>query len=101
MAVMETLNVAILARKFSDESAAYQLLEDMRWPDGPVCPHCESVDRAYFLKPRNGVRRTHTGKVSHRRIWKCAECRKQFSVLVGTVFEKSQVPLSKCLWHST
>ncbi len=89
--------MAVLAKKLTDESAAYELLEDMRRPDGPVCPHCESVNRAYFLKPRDGVRRTQTGKVSHRRLWKCAERRKQFSVLVGTIFEKSQVPLSKWL----
>ncbi len=69
----------------------------MRWPDGPVCPHCDSVNRAYFLKPRNNTRLTHTGKVSYRRLWKCAGCRKHFSVLVGTIFEKSQVPLRKWL----
>ena len=60
-------------------------------------PHCDSVDRAYFLEPKNGERRTSTGKVSHRRLWKCAECRKKFSVLVGSIFERSQVPLSKWL----
>ncbi len=91
---MEKLNISVLSKKFSDESAAYELLEEMRWPSGPECPHCGSVDNAYFL---SSARRTSTGKVSNRRLWKCAECRKQFSVLVGTIFERSQVPLSKWL----
>jgi transposase-like protein len=94
---METLNISVIAKKFSDESAAYVKLEEMRWPNGPECPHCGSTNRAYFIKPTNGSRRTSTGKVSYRRIWKCAECRKKFSVLVGTIFERSQVPLSKWL----
>lgn len=94
MRFVETLNISVLAKKFSDESAAYELLESMRWANGPECPHCGSVDNAYFL---SGARRTSTGKVSSRRLWKCAECRKQFSVLVGTIFERSQVPLSKWL----
>ena len=66
----------------------------MRWANGPECPHCGRVDHAYRL---TGARRTSTGKVSNPRLWKCAECRKQFSVLVGTIFERSQVPLSKWL----
>ncbi len=96
---METpvLNLSTLAKHFSDEAAAWELVERMRWPDGPICPHCGDRNRAYFLKPRNGHRTTTTGRVSHRRLWKCAKCRKPFSVLVGTIFERSQVPLSKWL----
>ena len=66
----------------------------MRWPNGPIGPHCGEDDNAYLLK---ATRKTSTGKVSDRRVWKCAECRKQFSVLVGTIFESSHVPLSKWL----
>jgi len=73
------------------------LLEEIRWKNGPECPHCGSVDHAYFLAARNSTRRTSTDKATYRRLWKCAECRKQFSVLVGTIFERSQVPLSKWL----
>ena len=69
----------------------------MRWPNGPECPHCGSVNRAYFIKPQNGERLTKAGKVSYRRLWKCAGCKKQFSVLVGTIFHRSHVPLSKWL----
>lgn len=94
---MAKLNLATITKKFSGESAAWEYLEDLRWPNGPVCPHCGVVGGAYFIKPRNGHRKTSTGKVSYRRLWKCADCRKPFSVLVGTVFERSQVPLSKWL----
>jgi transposase-like protein len=47
--------------------------------------------------PQAFERATSTGKRSYRRLWKCAECRKPFSILVGTIFERSQVPLSKWL----
>ena len=60
-------------------------------------PHCGIVGTAYFLAPKDGTRTTSTGKASYRRVWKCADCRQQFSVLVGTIFEDSKVPLSKWL----
>jgi transposase-like protein len=91
------LNLSELAKHFSDEAAAWELVESLRWKNGPVCPHCGDEGRAYFLKPRNGPRTTSTGAVSYRRTWKCAACRKKFSVLVGTIFENSKVPLSKWL----
>src|SRR5689334_5290828 len=91
------LNLSTLAKHFSDEEAAYLLVEKMRWPDGPICPHCGVVDNAYFLAPREGNRTTRTGNVTYRRVWKCRDCGQQFSVLVGTTFEDSKVPLSKWL----
>jgi len=91
------MNLSTLAKHFSDEAAAWELVEKMRWPDGPVCPRCGDTNRAYFIKPRNGTRTTSTGRVTYRRLWKCKACRKPFSVLVGTIFERSQVPLSKWL----
>jgi transposase-like protein len=91
------LNLSAIAKHFSDEDAAYQLVEKMRWPNGPICPHCGVVGTAYFLAPKDGTRTTSTGKASYRRVWKCADCRQQFSVLVGTIFEDSKVPLSKWL----
>src|SRR4051812_18344732 len=92
------LNLSTLAKHFSDEEAAWLLVEDLRWgTSGPVCPHCGVIDEAYYLEAKNGRRVTSTGKVTYRRLWKCAVCRKQFSVLVGTVFEDSKIPLSKWL----
>lgn len=70
---------------FHDEKAAFEKVEGLLWPDGPVCPHCGGVDRIYDLqKTRIGLR-------------KCGYCRKQFTVRVGTVFESSHVPLHKWL----
>lgn len=93
---MEKLTISVIAKKFSNETAAYELLEEMRWPNGPECPHCGSVNRAYFINAKSR-RITKAGNASFRRLWKCAECKKQFSVLVGTIFHRSHVPLSKWL----
>lgn len=92
-----TINLSTLAKEFSDEAEAYKLVERIRWPNGPVCPHCGTVGRAYYLEPKEGPRKTRKGTASARRVWKCGACRKQFSVLVGTIFEDSKVPLSKWL----
>jgi transposase-like protein len=91
------LNLSTIAKRYSDEDAAYQFVEAARWPNGPICPHCGIVDNAAYLAPKNGHRTTSTGKVSFRRVWQCNECHKQFSVLVGTIFEDSHIPLSKWL----
>lgn len=91
------LNLGTIAKRFSDEGEAYRFLESIRWPDGQVCPHCGSIDHAYFLNPKGGARITRTGKTSARRVWKCGACRKQFSVLIGTIFEGSHIPLFKWL----
>jgi len=90
---MEELNLSTLAKHFSDETEAWKLMESMRWTNGPVCPHCGNTKKHYLLKPR----KTRNGNVSPRRLWKCAQCRRQFSVLIGTIFERTHVPLSKWL----
>lgn len=93
----ETINLSTLAKQYSEEPAAWDLMERLRWPNGPVCPHCGAIGGHYFLTPKNGTRTTSTGKVTYRRLWKCSACRQQFSVLVGTIFEDSKIPLSKWL----
>lgn len=80
-----------------DEAAAFAHVEAMLWADGPVCPHCGVVDSAYRL---TGVRtksskKNPEGKERHG-LWKCRECRKQFTVRKGTIFEESHLPLH--LW---
>jgi transposase-like protein len=89
------LSIPQLASKLQSEADAYRFLEDLRWPNGkPVCPHCGSVRKHYFLAPKNGAaRKTRTGSMSQRRVWKCADCRKQFSVLTGTIFHGSKIPV--------
>ena len=90
------LNLVALAQHFSDEDKAREFLEKLRWPDGPVCPHCGLVDNAYRLEPKPS---TKGGKNQHVRkgVWKCGGCRKQFTVTVGTIFADSHIPLSKWL----
>jgi transposase-like protein len=77
------------------EAAAYELLEQLRWGGPPQsCPHCGVAGRCYFLQPAAGLsRRTRTGAQSQRRVWKCGACRRQFSVLVGTIFQGSRISL--------
>jgi transposase-like protein len=77
----------LFAPQFQDADKAREYLEALRWPNGPVCPHCGVEGDHYALKG-----------ASHRPgLMKCKDCRKQFSVTVGTVFEKSKIPLNKWL----
>ncbi len=78
--------VAKLPKRFTDEAAARAHLEALQWPDGPVCPHCGTLDRAS---------RIAGGRAG---LLFCNACRKQFSVTVGTVFEGSKVPLNIWLY---
>jgi transposase-like protein len=70
---------------FQDSHKAREYLARLRWPNGPVCPHCgvESPDH-YELK----------GKAHRPGLFKCKDCREQFSVTVGTVFERSKISLN-------
>jgi transposase-like protein len=92
---MSKTTVMTLAREIKTEADAYRYMESLRWPDGPVCPHCASRERHYFLTPKSGTeaRKTRTGAETQRRVWKCKSCRKQFSVITGTVFHGTKVPL--------
>lgn len=74
------------AKHFHDEKAAYRFLEAQIWPDGPVCPHCGGFDRIGKLE----------GESTRIGVHKCYQCRKPFTVKVGTVFESSHVKLH--LW---
>ena len=73
----------LLAPPFHNEAAAVARLEQIVWPNGPVCPHCGGADR---ITPVKG------GRIGLRR---CGDCKKQFTCKVGTVFEDSKVPLHK------
>lgn len=90
---MDQYNVLTLAERIPDEAAAYRFLESLRWADKPVCPHCGSINDHYFLTAQGEGRKTRTGKVSARRVWKCKDCRKQFSVLTGTIFHGTKIPI--------
>ncbi len=86
------MNLAELAAVVSDESKAFELVERIRWPDGPYCPHCGATDRIYVL---DGVK-DKKGRVRPG-LKKCGHCRKQFTVRVGSIFEDSPIPLGKWL----
>jgi len=70
-------------RYFANPDRCEKIVASMIWPDGKaVCPKCKATDVTYMQS---------------RRMWQCNSCRKQFSVKVGTIFEKSPVPLDKWL----
>jgi len=69
---------------FQNEAKARDWLEAQLWPDGPVCGHCGSLSEATGISTRPGW-------------YQCNACRKQFSVTVGTLFERSHIPLNKWL----
>ncbi len=77
------------------EAEAYLLFERLRWQGrAPDCPHCGATERGYVLNTVDGSgRRTRTGVPTARRLWKCGACRRQFSVLTGTVLHGTRVPL--------
>src|SRR5436190_2848751 len=78
------MKIDLTNKIYNDEDAARAHLEEQLWPDGPVCPHCRSKD-ATPLK----------GKAHRKGLYQCNECREQFSVTVGTVFERSKIGLHK------
>jgi transposase-like protein len=97
---MQHLSIPALAKRIPDETSAYAFLEELRWGDTPVCPHCASTTVG-FLTPKNGTTRlTRTGSESPRRVWKCKnkECRKQFSALTGTIFHGSKISVRSWLF---
>jgi transposase-like protein len=94
--VSDELSLITLAQHFSDEDKAREFIEKLRWPEGPICPHCGEINNAYKLEPKpakEGSKNTHVRKG----VWKCGGCREQFTVTVGTIFEDSHIPLSKWL----
>lgn len=74
------------AKHFHDEAAAYRFVEARIWPNGPVCPHCGGTDRISPMK----------GKSTRIGTYKCYQCRKPFTVKIGTIFESSHVKMH--LW---
>ena len=75
---------------YHDKDKAREHLEAIQWPKGPVCPHCGVIDNAHLM----------TGKSTRPGVYKCRDCRNPFSVTVGTVFERSKVPLNKWILAS-
>ena len=82
--------------RFGTDEKARLYLEEIRWPNGVICPHCKNADhkRIWEIKP-NEPAKIRAG------LYQCAECKKQFTVTVGTIFEDSHIPLRKWLvaWY--
>jgi len=76
--------------QFQDEAAAFAYVEAEIWPEGPVCPHCGGVERISAIKP-NPDKKVRMG------LKFCGQCRRQFTVRVGTIFEDSHLPMTKWL----
>jgi transposase-like protein len=81
-------NPVFTALRFNDEAAAFAYVESHLWPHGPVCPHCGNADRARIRKLG--------GKATRLGLYNCNECKGQFTVRQGTIFESSHLPLH--LW---
>ena len=72
---------------YHDDDAARAHLEMLLWPQGPVCPHCGNMDTKRITLMQ--------GKTTRPGLYKCKECRKPFTITIGTVMERSKIPLSK------
>ena len=79
----DVLSVFEFFEMLPDEQSAIEFIESVRWPDGVICPRCKSA---------------RTKKIANQKRYNCNDCRRQFSVRTGTVFEKSRIPLRKWLY---
>jgi len=79
------MSADLQAPAFTDDNAAREAMEAIMWPDGPVCPHCGSLSKIGKVE----------GTSARAGLYYCGECKSQFTVTVGTIFERSKVPLSK------
>jgi transposase-like protein len=86
------LTLLQMMQRYSTEESARKYFEGVRWPNGPICPHCGNADakRIYKVTPnkQNGIRAG---------LYKCGECREGFTVTINTVMEDSHIPLNKWL----
>jgi transposase-like protein len=73
--------------EFHDAEKAREWLEAELWPDGPICPHCGTIKQATLMQ----------GKTTRAGLYQCNSCREPFTVTVGTLYERSHIPLSKWL----
>ena len=91
--------MSVLSRPhFHDEAAAFEYVEAALWPQGPVCPHCGCMGRISALAPVHGSKSKKNPEGALRMGLKfCGDCRKQFTVRVGTIFEESKLPMTKWL----
>lgn len=90
------LTLMEILTRFNTDEKAREYLEAIRWPNGVVCPHCKNSDQERIWKLTG-----NTAKKIRFGLRQCGECKKQFTVTVGTIFEDSHIPLGKWLaaWY--
>jgi transposase-like protein len=76
---------------FQDVEKARAFLEKLRWPNGPICPHCNGMTAYKLTAKPNSKKPVRPG------VYKCGDCEQQFTVTVNTIFEDSHIPLHKWL----
>jgi transposase-like protein len=83
--------MSVLSRPyFHDETEAFAFVEGIIWPNGPVCSHCGGFERITAIAANPAKRVRHGLK-------KCGQCKGQFTVRMGTIFEESKLPMTKWL----
>lgn len=87
----------LTAPRFIDADAAREHLEALHWPEGPICPHCGSLNAKRLPEQRGRATKAHPEGAVRKGVVQCNDCRQQYTVTVGTVFESSKVPLNKWL----
>ncbi len=92
----EDLTLDEIQLHFGTDEAARAYLEEIRWPDGVVCPHCKNADQKRIWE----IKANEAAKIRGG-LYQCAECKRQFTCTVGTIFEDSHIPLRKWLvaWY--
>jgi transposase-like protein len=92
MPTPDDLTLDEIQQRFATDDAARAYWESIRWPDGPVCPHCKNSEQANIWKiEANKDKKVREG------LHQCGKCDKQFTSTIGTIFEDSHIPLRKWL----
>jgi transposase-like protein len=92
----DELTLDEINQRFSTDETAREYIEAICWPRGATCPHCKNNNRKKLWKiEANEKKKVRSG------LYQCAECKKQFTCTVGTIFEDSKIPLRKWLiaWY--
>jgi transposase-like protein len=91
----QNLSLSEIMDRFHTDLAAREYLEAIRWPNGPVCPHCNNHEKPIWTVKANAQSKVREG------LRECSVCKLQFTVTVNTIFEDSKIPLRKWLvaWY--
>lgn len=92
------MNLITITEKFNTHQKCVTHLEKVRWNGNPACPHCKSTSitpRALKIKSNRGRKRKHPEQPRKTPLYHCNGCNKDFTVLMGTIFEGSKMPLTK------